>query len=93
MSRAMRGLVSCLDDCDGVLLIAVMSLSLLGVVMVFGAASFRTEALAGELGHYYYLVKHLIRLALGVGLMLTLAQIDYRHFSRKTWNWIVHISS
>ncbi len=87
MSRKVRGLVSCLDECDSWLLLAVLVLCLLGTVMVFSAASFRYEALNAEAGHFHYLYKHLVRLVIGVCMMLVLANLDYRHLNRKYLNW------
>jgi cell division protein FtsW len=80
-------MVSCLDECDSWLLLSVLILCLLGTLMVFSAASFRYEALNAEAGHFHYLLKHLSRLALGVGVMLVLANLDYRHLNRKILNW------
>ncbi len=87
MSKTVRGLVSCLNECDSWLLLSVLILSLLGSVMVFSAASFRAEAVGTGSGPYYYLVKHLVRLALGVTAMMVLANLDYRLFNRKYLNW------
>jgi len=87
MSKKVRGMVSCLDECDSWLLLSVLILCLLGTLMVFSAASFRYEALNADTGHFHYLLKHISRLALGVGVMLMLANLDYRHLNRRLLNW------
>jgi cell division protein FtsW len=87
MARAIRSLVARLDDYDGWLLSAVFMLCLLGTLMVFGAASYRAEALSGTWGHFYYLIKHVIRLALGLLAMIVLANLDYRVLLRRTLCW------
>ena len=56
MAKVVRRLVTRLDDYDGWLLLSVFLLCLLGTVMVFGAASYRSEAVSGPWGHFYYLV-------------------------------------
>ncbi len=89
MSRMIRSLISCLDECDSWLLVSVLILCLLGTVMVFGAASFKGEAIDPQWGHYHYLIKHLVRLVLGFAVMLAFANLDYKHLGRRLPSWVM----
>lgn len=87
MLRTVRKFIPRLEEYDGWLLLSVFLLCLLGTVMVFGAASYRLQAPAGHWNHFYYLGKHVARLALGLLVMLLLANTDYRHLRRRYLNW------
>ncbi len=87
MNRSLRAAIGWLEDLDGWLLVSVLVLSLLGVIMVYNAGSFRPEALRTGAGHAYYLIKHLTRLGLGLIVMFALARIDYRVLRRPWLNW------
>ncbi len=87
MTRALRRWVGRLDEYDGWLLAAVLSLCLLGTVMVYEAGSFRPEALRAGQGHAYYLLRHLARLALGLAALGALAGLDYHQLRRRPLNW------
>jgi cell division protein FtsW len=89
MPKTLRGMIAFIEDCDGWLVASVLILCLLGTVMVFGAASYRSEALDQAWGHYYYLVKHLARLALGLVALVALVHLDHRFFRRKYLNWFL----
>ncbi len=87
MTRLIRRLVFSLEDYDNWLLVSVFGLCLLGTVAVFGAASYRTEALARDGGNHYYLLRHVLRLGIGLVLMFLLARIDYRLLRHRYLNW------
>lgn len=74
----------CLRDGDRLLLLSVLALCTLGTLAVYGAGSFRPEAQGGSLGQYYYLVKQLVRLALGACALVVLANLDYT-LLRRPW--------
>jgi cell division protein FtsW len=87
MIRHLRRWLPRLEEYDGGLLLSVFLLCLLGCVMVFGAASYKTRGLSGDWDHSYYLVKHLARLLLGVAAMLLLANWDYRRLRGRLLSW------
>jgi len=76
-----------LDDGDPWLLASVGALCLLGTLAVFGAGSFRPEAQAGSLGQFYYLVKHVIRLSIGLVALCALGRVDLNLARRPPVAW------
>jgi cell division protein FtsW len=66
---------------------AVAVLCLLGTISAFGTGSFRPESQGDSLGQWYLLVKHLVRLALGVAALVFLAGFDYEHLRRPVICW------
>jgi cell division protein FtsW (lipid II flippase) len=66
---------------------AVAVLCLLGTISAFGTGSFRPEAQGDSLGQWYLLVKHLVRLVLGVGVLVFLAGFDHEILRRPAVCW------
>ena len=87
MTRTLRRLLAALDESDIVLLAAVFMLCLVGTRAVFGAGSFRPEAVSGAFGQSHYLVKQLLRLGLGIVVLVALAHLDYRLLGRRPIAW------
>ncbi|MFH1842889.1 MAG: FtsW/RodA/SpoVE family cell cycle protein [bacterium] len=87
MIKSVRRILPRLEDYDGWLLLSVLVLCSLGTVMVLSAGSFRFQGPPGQINHYYYLGKHLARLALGIIGMLVLANLDYRFLRKPLFNW------
>jgi cell division protein FtsW len=65
---------------DRVLFGAVVVLVLSGVLMVYSASAVIASGLAG--GSYYFLVRQVAFAAVGLGMMMTMMNVDYRRLSR-----------
>ncbi len=87
MTRNLRRLLTTFEESDFLLLVAVGCLCLFGTLVVFGAGSFRPEAATRAFGPSHFLVKHLLRLGLGLGALVVLAHVDYRIFRHRILNW------
>lgn len=83
MTRRLRDVFHRLRDFDRGLVAAVGLLCLIGVVMVYDAGSFRAEARTSTT----YLMKHLVRLALGLGALLAMARFDYHRLRNALVRW------
>ena len=77
MKRRTRDLLGWFEQFDAWLLFAVLALTVVGVVMVYNAGSFRTAS------SVYYLVHHVIRLLIGLAVMVVLAGLDYRRLRQR----------
>lgn len=66
---------------------AVAVLCLLGTLSAFGTGSFRPEAQGDSLGQWYLVVKHLVRLCLGLVSLVFLAGLDYDVLRRPFVCW------
>ncbi|HPF71521.1 MAG TPA: FtsW/RodA/SpoVE family cell cycle protein [Candidatus Krumholzibacteria bacterium] len=84
MMRRIRTLAAGLEGGDPYLGAAVAVLLFIGIPVVWGAGSFARGASASPLGPHYILAKHLFMIALGLGVMVALASLDYR-IMRKRW--------
>ncbi len=69
-------------DCDLIFLVVTLSLLSLGAIMVY-SASFCVSREISNSGAYY-MVRHLIHLSIGIGIMFSLMQLDYRKLNSKT---------
>jgi cell division protein FtsW len=82
MIRTLRGWVGSLDESDRPLIVSVLLLCCCGTLMVFAAGSYQLTASGGAVASHHYLVKHLIRLGLGLSALVFLSRWDYRFFGR-----------
>ncbi len=89
MTRTLRALLPRPEEVDRALVLAVFLLCLLGMVMVFGAGSFRVLAVGGGWDHTHYLIKHVVRLLLGTAALVALFNIDYRRFRGRRLGWLL----
>ncbi len=84
MNRRLRGLAGTFERADRSLLAAVGVLLFVGSIVVFGAGSYTAQAFRSPLGPYYFILKHLVMIGVGLLLMVALMHFDYRRY-RTPW--------
>jgi len=63
-------------DMDSPILLTVLALSVLGVVMVYSASSFKAQEL--HQSSNFFLISHAYKLLFGIGIMIAAAHINYK---------------
>ncbi len=81
MTRRARTLLAGMTSHDGLLLAAVLVLSALGLIVVYSAGSFQGRHSTD------YLVRHAVRLAMGIIIMFWLAGRDLERIRRREIIW------
>ncbi len=87
MKRRLRTLVAGLEGADPYLMGAVGILLFLGLFVVWGAGSYSRFSNTSPLGQHYIVVKHLVMIGVGTGVLFCLQQLDYRLLRRRWLNW------
>ncbi len=84
MTRRIRGWVGALESADRGLLASVAVLLFFGTIVIFGVGSYARHGSSSSIGAYSMILRHLVMIAVGVGVMFTLMHLDYRLF-RARW--------
>lgn len=84
MNRTIRQMIGSFEAGDGWLLGSVGLLLFMGVFIVYGAGSSDLSGGSTAFGRHFMVVKHLLMILIGAGLLVALSRIDY-HLWRTPW--------
>ena len=68
-------------DCDLIFLVVTLLLLSMGAIMVYSASFCMSREISNS--DTYYMVRHLIHLSMGIAIMFSLMQLDYRRLNSK----------